>query len=133
MTDLSKNDLSHAIKELNNCLNYQLARELKPKRKKLPVRLIKSRISIKFAKYLSKKYELSKLYKPNILLENALDLVVSNYLSKTNLIRVQNNSIKFLLNKQKNISILDDNFQNKNIEGPIYLKVKFNIEEIILE
>ncbi|RNA14949.1 hypothetical protein BpHYR1_011995 [Brachionus plicatilis] len=60
ITDLSKNDLSHAIKELNNCLNYQLAKELKPKRKKLP---------------------------------------------------------------QRNISILDDKMQNKNIEGPIYLKI----------
>ncbi|RNA42178.1 hypothetical protein BpHYR1_026363 [Brachionus plicatilis] len=71
--EFSKNDFSHAIKELKNCLNYQLAR---------------NRISAKFAKYFSKKYELSKR----------------------------------LLNKQRNISILDDNMQNKNIEGLIYLK-----------
>ncbi|RNA08783.1 hypothetical protein BpHYR1_050610 [Brachionus plicatilis] len=118
---------------MNAQLNYQLLNELKPKRKGSPVRTIRCNIQINLATYLAAKYGLSKRYYTNNRLFNDLDLSISNYLSKTNVIRVQKDSIKFILNKKRPISILDNNLNEKKFDGHFYIAIKFNIEEIVLD
>ncbi|RMZ97208.1 hypothetical protein BpHYR1_053898 [Brachionus plicatilis] len=113
-------------------IQHQLMSNLKPKSRQSSIVTIKARISNQLASYFSKSYGIKSKFVQDNELINSLNLKTINFLSKDNLIKVQENSFQIKLAKKRSVTFLDSNLVKQKIQGLSLFCIKFKKEEIVI-
>jgi hypothetical protein len=115
------------ILKLKEALNYEIFAKLKYRRKARMICEIEVQIEQRMYDYLEQKFKLSKRYKQNEHLIKSLDLIEERLVCDTAKIIIDTSFCMAKLYQKKKI-VLSDHILN----GPLYLKLKFKKEEIVI-
>lgn len=118
-------------------IQHQLMSNLKPESRQSSIVTIKARISNQLASYFSKSFVQSFGIKSRFVQDNELIIIIINiktinFLSKDNLIKVQENSFQIKLAKKRSVTFLDSSLVKQKIQGLSLFCIKFKKEEIVI-